>query len=150
VFLSQDWDGAVFDELIGPTDPYHRRIDHLRVQVFHHRAAETVVQNVIFDRADHVHASREKFACAGVHGLDPARIDERNRNSFFFELAAASSAISNIAPSPKIATSRPCWTTSALPISRSRGSDLIFVPVLEPRGYFLLPEGIRSLWCLEL
>jgi len=68
----------VFDELIGPTDPHHRRIDHLRVQMFHHRAAEIVVQDVIFDRADYVYTSREKFERASVHGFDPARINERN------------------------------------------------------------------------
>ena len=78
MLLPQDWDGAVFDELIGPTDPHHRRIDHLRVQIFHHGAAETVVQNVIFDRAHDLDAAREKFERAGVHRLDPARINERN------------------------------------------------------------------------
>jgi hypothetical protein len=55
--------------------------------MFHHRAAETVVQDVIFDRADYVYTSREKFERAGVHRLDPARINERDGNSFFFELA---------------------------------------------------------------
>jgi hypothetical protein len=43
VLLPKDWDGTVFDELIGPTDAHHRCINHLRVQMFHHRAAETVV-----------------------------------------------------------------------------------------------------------
>ena len=133
-FFAQDWNGAVLDELIGPTDPHHRRVDHLRVQMFHHRAAETVVQNVIFDRADDLDAAREKFERAGVHRLDPARIDERNGNSFSSSLRAASSATSNMLPKPKIATSRPCCTTSALPISRSFGSGLIFAPGPEPRG----------------
>src|SRR5438552_10553691 len=55
--------------------------------MFHHRAAETVVQDVIFDRADYVYTSGEKFERAGVHGFDPARINERDGNSFFFELA---------------------------------------------------------------
>src|SRR4029077_14897096 len=86
VLLAQDWNGAVLDELIGPTDPNDRRVDHLRVQMFHHRAAKTVVQNVVFNRADHVHAAREKFQSAGVHWLYPTRIDERNGNSFFFKL----------------------------------------------------------------
>src|SRR5262249_43363516 len=87
VLFAEDWDGAVFNELIGPTDSHHRCIDHLRVQMFHYRAAETVVQNVVFYRADHVHASGEKFECASIHGLDPARIDQCNGNSFFFQLA---------------------------------------------------------------
>ena len=87
MFLAQDWNGAVLDELIGPTDAHHRRIDHLRVQMFHHRAAETVVQNMIFDRADDFDAASEKFERAGVHRLDPARIDQRNGNSFLFQFA---------------------------------------------------------------
>ena len=32
---------VVFDELIRPTG-HHRRMDHLRVQMFHHRAAESL------------------------------------------------------------------------------------------------------------
>ena len=55
--------------------------------MFHHSAAETVVQNVIFDRADHVHSSCEKFERAGVHRLDPKRIDQRNGNSFLFKFS---------------------------------------------------------------
>src|SRR6266404_1558658 len=86
-FLAKDWDCAVLDKLIGPADAHDWRIDHLRVQMFHDGAAKTVVQNMIFDRADHFHAAREKFEGAGVHRLYPTRIDERNGNSFFFQLA---------------------------------------------------------------
>ena len=85
MFLSQDWDVAVLDELIRPADAHHRRVDHLRVQMFHHRAAETVVQNVILDRANHIHAAREKFERAGVHGFDPTGIDQRDGNSFLLQ-----------------------------------------------------------------
>src|SRR5258707_12029342 len=87
VLLPQDWNGAVLDKLIGPADAHDRRVDHLGVQMFHHRAAKTVVQNVVLNRADHVHAAREKFQGTGVHRFDPAWIDERNGNSFFFKLA---------------------------------------------------------------
>ncbi len=55
--------------------------------MFHDGAAKTVMQNVVFNRADDVDASRKKFERAGVHWFDPARVDERDRNSFFFELA---------------------------------------------------------------
>src|SRR4029077_15674470 len=73
VLLAQDWNGAVLDKLIGPADAHHWRVDHLRVQMLHYCATETVVQNVILNGADHVHASGEKFQSAGVQGLDPAR-----------------------------------------------------------------------------
>ena len=75
VLLPQDWDGAVFDELIGPADPHHGCVDHLRMKMFHNGAAKTVVQNVIFNRADDIHASGEEFQCAGVEGFDPSRIN---------------------------------------------------------------------------
>src|SRR5581483_8715390 len=80
VFFAQDWNGTVLDKLIGPAYAHHRRIDHLRVQMFHDRAAKAVVQNVIFDRADDFDAAREKFERAGIHWFDPAWIDERDRD----------------------------------------------------------------------
>ena len=55
--------------------------------MFHDRAAKTVVQNMIFNRAHDFYAAREKFERAGVHRLDPARINERNGHSFFFKFA---------------------------------------------------------------
>src|SRR5262249_40488906 len=65
VFFAQDWNGTVLDELIGPTDARHGRTYHLRVQMFHHSATETIVQNVVFDRADDFHAARKEFERAG-------------------------------------------------------------------------------------
>ena len=47
----------------------------LLMQVLHHGAAESVVQNVILDRANHVDTARKKFERSGVHRFDPARID---------------------------------------------------------------------------
>ena len=40
MFLSKDWNSAVFNELIGPTDSHHWCIDHLRVKMFHHSAPQ--------------------------------------------------------------------------------------------------------------
>src|SRR5947209_5400839 len=87
MFLSQDRDGAVLDKLIGPSDPNDWRIDHLRMQMLHHRTSEAVVQNVIFDGADDFDAACKKFERAGIKRLDPARIDERHRNAFLFQFA---------------------------------------------------------------
>src|SRR5206468_3806821 len=87
VLLAQDWNCAMLDELIGPTDAHHRRVDHLRMEMFHHGAAKAVVQNMVFNRADDLDAACKKFEGAGVHRLDPARVYERDRDSFFFELA---------------------------------------------------------------
>src|SRR5215831_7395689 len=75
MFLAQDWNRAVLDELIGPSDPDYWRIDHLRVQMLHHSTAKTVVQNMVFNRAHDFHAAREKFESASIHWFDPARID---------------------------------------------------------------------------
>src|SRR5438874_3348334 len=87
VFLPQDWNRAMLDELIRPAYAHHRRVDHLRVQMFHDRAAETVVQNMIFDRAHDFDTAREKFERAGIHRFDPSRIDERDGNSFLLQFA---------------------------------------------------------------
>ncbi len=42
---------------------------------------------MIFDRAHDFYAAREKFERAGVDRFDPARIDERDGNSFFLKFA---------------------------------------------------------------
>src|SRR5215469_1784013 len=55
--------------------------------MLHYRAAETVVQDVVFNSANDLDAASEKFERAGIHRFDPTRIDERDGNSFFFELA---------------------------------------------------------------
>src|SRR6266496_5742787 len=60
VFFAQDRNGAVLDELVRPTDAHNWRIDHLRMQMFHHRAAKPVIQNMIFDRADDLDAAGER------------------------------------------------------------------------------------------
>ena len=85
MFLSEDWDGAMLDELIGPTDANDRCVDHLRMQMFHYRAPKTVVQNMIFNRADDLDAAGERFKRSSVQRLDPTWIDKRNRNSFLFQ-----------------------------------------------------------------
>src|SRR4029453_6072151 len=75
VFFSEEWNGAMLNEMIGPTYAHFRRVNHLRVQMFHDRAAKTVVQNVILDRANDFDAAREEFESAGIDRLDPAWID---------------------------------------------------------------------------
>src|SRR5438105_13150331 len=74
--LSQERNRAVFDELIRPTNASNRSIDLLRMEMFHYRATETVVENVVFDRRNDFHAPREKFQCSGVHRFDPPRVDQ--------------------------------------------------------------------------
>src|SRR5438128_360390 len=78
VLLSQERNRAVFDELIRPTNSRNGSIDLLRMQMFHDRAAEAIVEYVIFDRSDHFHAPCEELERASVHRFDPARIDQRD------------------------------------------------------------------------
>src|ERR1043165_6605109 len=87
MFLAQDWNGAVLDEVIGPADAHHWRVDHLCVQVFHDRAAKTIVQHVILNGAHDFDSTSEKLERAGVDRLDPPWIDERNGNSFLLKFA---------------------------------------------------------------
>jgi hypothetical protein len=94
------------------------------VEVFDDGAAEAVVQNVVFHRADDIDAAREKFDRAGVERLDPARVDDGGGDALRFECLRRLSAISHMPPRPKIATCVPCLTTSALPISRIFGCVL--------------------------
>ncbi len=77
----------MLDELIGPSDAHDWRVDHLRMQMLHHRTSEAVVQNVIFDSADDFDAACKKFERAGIERLDPARIDQCDGNAFLFQLA---------------------------------------------------------------
>src|SRR3954462_4735674 len=42
MLLSQDRNGAVLDKLVRPADSYNRGVDHLRMQMFHHRATEPI------------------------------------------------------------------------------------------------------------
>jgi len=55
--------------------------------MFHDRAAETVVQHVVFDRTHHFDATREKFERASVHWFDPSWIDQCDGNSFLLKFA---------------------------------------------------------------
>src|SRR5438105_9994795 len=86
MFLAQNWNATVLDEFVGPANPYHRRMNSLRIQMLHHRAAKTVVQNVVFNGTNDFDATSKKFERPGVERLDPARVDERDRNSFFLQL----------------------------------------------------------------
>src|SRR5438094_3377525 len=55
------------------------------MEMFDHRAAKTVMQNVIFDCAYHFNTAREKFKRAGIERLDPARINQRDRKTLHLE-----------------------------------------------------------------
>jgi len=77
MFLAQNWNAAVLDEFIGPANPHHRRMNSLRIQMLHHRAAKAVVQNVVFNSANDFHAAGKKFQRPGVERFDPAWVDER-------------------------------------------------------------------------
>src|SRR4029077_12557883 len=55
------------------------------MEMFHYRATESVMQHVVFDGGDDFHAAREKLEGAGIHWLEPARVDQRHRNAFFFQ-----------------------------------------------------------------
>ena len=83
VFFAQDRNAAVLDELVRPANANDRRVDLVAVQMLHHGAAKSVVQNVVLNRANHFDAARKKFQRAGIERLDPARIDERNRKTLF-------------------------------------------------------------------
>ena len=74
VLLPKDRYRAVFDKLIGPANPHYRRVDHLAVEMLHDGATESVVKDVVFNRADDFDAARKEFEGAGVDRLDPARI----------------------------------------------------------------------------
>src|SRR5581483_2257150 len=127
MFFAQNRNGAMLDELVGPADAHDWRVDHLRVQMFHHCAAKTIVQITSTLRA-------KNSSVPVSRGLIQRGLISATETPFSSSLRAASSAISNMAPRPKMATSRPCFTTSALPISKSLGSGLGLTPGPEPRG----------------
>ena len=77
----------MLDELIRPADPDHRSCDSRVGQVFHDRAAKPIVENVIFECADYINAARKKLKCAGIHGLDPSRINQGDGNAFSLQKA---------------------------------------------------------------
>ena len=60
-------------------------MNSLRIQMLHHRAAKAVVQNVVFNGTNDFHAAGKKFQRPGVERFDPARVDERDRNSSFLQ-----------------------------------------------------------------
>ena len=102
------------------------------------RAAEAVVQDVVFERADDIDAAGEEFEGAGVERLDPARVDDRGADALRFELRGGFLGHLAHAAEAEEGDARglgvPCLMTSALPISRSFGWLLGCAPVPTPRG----------------
>ena len=76
MLLSQDRNGAMLDKLIRPANSDDWRVDHLRMQMLHHRATKSVVQNVVFNRANHLDAAGEELERSGIDRFDPARVDQ--------------------------------------------------------------------------
>src|SRR5688572_27218538 len=85
VFLPENVDRAVFHELIGPADTDDGSFDPHIIEMLDNRASKTVVEHVIFDRADDFHATCEELNRACIERLDPTRIDDRRGNAFRFE-----------------------------------------------------------------
>ena len=76
VLFSENVDAPVFDELIGPTDTFHRRFQPGIIQVLDNRASESILDRMIFE-SHHERALGGKFFEAGlVERFDPARVDQ--------------------------------------------------------------------------
>ncbi len=67
--------GAVVDEFIRPPDSDDWSGDALSREVLDDGAAEAVVENVVFESADHIAAAGEEFDGRGVEWFDPAGVD---------------------------------------------------------------------------
>ena len=85
VFLAEDIDGAVFDELVWPADADHGDGDPGVVEVFDDRAAEAIVEDMIFESAEEVGAPGEEIDGIGVEGFDPAGVDHGGADALGFE-----------------------------------------------------------------
>ena len=75
----------MLDELVRPAHADDWGCDFLFREVLDDRAAEPVVQHVVFHRADDLAAAREELDHRGVERLDPARVDDGGRDPHFFE-----------------------------------------------------------------
>jgi len=78
------------------------------MQVLHDGTAEAVMQNVVFYCADDLNAAGKKLESPGVEWLNPAWIDQGDRDTLFFQFFGRCLGDSNMFPNPKMATSRPC------------------------------------------
>ena len=76
VFFAEDIGFAVLDESVWPADAFDGSVDAGGVEVFDDAAAEAVVEDVVFERADDAGAAGEAFDGGGVERFDPARVDE--------------------------------------------------------------------------
>ncbi len=85
VFLTEDRDGAVLDELVGPADADDRGFDALVGQMLNDGGAVAVVEDMVFHRAEDFATAGEKFDRGGVERLDPTGIDDRRGDTEFFQ-----------------------------------------------------------------
>lgn len=86
VFLAEDGDGAVLDELVGPADADDGGRDAGGGEEFHHATAEAVHEDVVFEGADDLHFLRDLGDHGSIERLDPAGVDEGDGLAFGFEL----------------------------------------------------------------
>ena len=56
----------MLDEFIGPANAHNWGMNSLRIEMLHHRAAKTVMENVIFNRGKHLHAPGKKLQRPGI------------------------------------------------------------------------------------
>src|SRR5437016_4838890 len=72
VFLAQNRDGTVLNKFVRPSNPHDRRSNGLRIEMLHYGTAETVMQNVVLNRADDFHTPGEEFKGPSIERFDPS------------------------------------------------------------------------------
>src|SRR4051812_20499666 len=59
------------------------------MQMLHDGATETIVEDMVLERADNVDSARKKLDRSGIERLNPSRIDQGHRNALFLQLAGS-------------------------------------------------------------
>src|SRR5215469_18241096 len=85
MLLPQDRNVAMLDELVGPADPHHWSANHLRMEVLHDCATESVIQDMVLKRANYLHAASKKLQGPSINRFDPPRVDERDGDPLCFQ-----------------------------------------------------------------
>ena len=76
---------AVLDKLVGPTDSDHRRGEATIRQVLNHGGTKSIVENMVFHRADDIASAGKKFERGCVEWFDPTGVDHGGRDALLFE-----------------------------------------------------------------
>jgi len=90
VFLAQNRNAAVLNELVRPADADNGRVNASVTELFYDPCAESVAKHMVFECADDLHFFGEGFKAGHVEGLDPARVDECDGETFGFEFCFGS------------------------------------------------------------